>query len=84
MVRKPSPFNLFSNLGRGGTTGGSGATGGGVWIGTGSVLGKVDAYHFCKRSRRHSNASIEKLLQTDRRVTESLWQTKTSSSKGLA
>uniref|UniRef100_M1DF39 Uncharacterized protein n=1 Tax=Solanum tuberosum TaxID=4113 RepID=M1DF39_SOLTU len=37
MVRKPSPFNLFSNLGVGGTTGSAGATGGGVGVGTGAV-----------------------------------------------
>jgi len=43
MVRKPSPFNLFSNLGGGGTTGSAGATGGGVGVGTGAVVGKVAA-----------------------------------------
>ena len=43
MVRKRSPFNLFNNLGGGGTTGSAGATGGCVGVGTSSVVGIVAA-----------------------------------------
>uniref|UniRef100_M1DZL6 Uncharacterized protein n=1 Tax=Solanum tuberosum TaxID=4113 RepID=M1DZL6_SOLTU len=43
MVRKPSPFNLFSNLGGGGAMGSARATGGGARAGIDSVVGGVAA-----------------------------------------
>uniref|UniRef100_M1DD17 Uncharacterized protein n=1 Tax=Solanum tuberosum TaxID=4113 RepID=M1DD17_SOLTU len=64
MVRKPSPFNLFSNLGGGGTTGSVGATRGGVGVGTCAVVGKVAGLcvPFLKKIKKKLKCKYKKVI----------------------